>query len=512
MSKPTPVHFPELVTYEHSSPDPSKTLQVHNPATGTLITTVRVGDASTVAKAVQTSHQAFSKWRWQPPAVRCAMLLRCADELAKNVDELSAILTTENGKPFQDAKAFDLGFLVHSFQYFASLIDKLPTQFHDRGSTVAAVVREPKGVCAGILPFNWPPIHTGGKAAPALAAGNSMILKPGEQAPLTVMRIVEILQGVLPEGLLQAVPGNGPEVPQALLAHDDVRMVSFTGSTNAGRAVSATAAQKLKHVALELGGKNAFVVFEDADLDLAARQALEGALFNKGEACTATARLLVHESVHDAFVARLAAGLRKIRVGDPMDPATHVGPLVSAAQQERVLGYLQLAQDECATIRAQAPPPADPRLRHGYFVRPTLFTGATRRMRIAREEMFGPLLCAVPFAAEDEAVAAVNESPYGLTCAVFTADQARGWRVCRRVDAGCVMLNNYRRNFIGLPFGGVKDSGGAREHCLETLDEWTARKFVAMPSGIGALPEWRAMTDIFGPKEQGDGVDLVGRS
>lgn len=507
-SKPVQLTLPNLLTYKYSSSDPSKTLQIHNPSTGTLLTTLRVGDASTVSRAVKASHRAFSTWRWQPPAVRSAALLQCASALEEHADELATLLTLENGKPFHDARNFDVTFLINVFRYFGSLIDKLPTESFDRGALVANVIREPKGVCVGILPFNWPPIHAGGKAAPALAAGNSFILKPGEQAPLTVMRIVEILETVLPEGLLQAVPGDGVEVPQALMAHEHVKMVSLTGSTGAGRAASAAAAPMLKHVALELGGKNAFVVFEDADLEMAARDALEGALFNKGEACTATARILVHKSVHDEFVARLAAGLENIRVGDGMDSATHVGPLVSAAQKDRVLSYAKSARDEGATVAAQAPLPREPKLMDGYYVQPTLFNNTTRHMRINREEAFGPLLCTMTFSTEDEAVDIVNESPYGLTCVVFTGDQPRGWRVCRRVEAGATFLNNYRRNFLGLPFGGVKDTGSAREHSIDTLDEWSTRKIIQMPSGIGELPEWGAVSEVFGPKKR-KAVDMI---
>lgn len=335
-----------------------------------------------------------------------------------------------------------------------------------------------------------------------MAAGNSVILKPGDQAPLTVMRIVEILQGVLPPGLLQAVPGHGPEVPQALLNNPDVRMVSFTGSTNAGRIVSEMAGERLKHCALELGGKNAFVVCEDADLDAAAKDALEGALFNKGEACTATSRILVHQQVHDKFVGKLAAGLKKIRVGDGMDASTHVGPLVSREQQERVQGYVALAIEEGAKIAAQAPLPADPRLKDGFYIPPTLFKNVSRHMRVAQEEMFGPLATVTPFSTEDEATDIVNESPYGLTCVIYTNSQAGGWRLCRRVEAGCVFLNNYKRNFLGLPFGGIKDSGNAREHWVGTLEEFSTTKVVQWPSGLGDVDGWRATGEVFGTKRK----------
>ena len=261
------LNFPELSIYRYSCKDESKRFAVENPATGKVITTVQAGDAQTVEDAVQASQQAF-KERWRPltPRERSMYLMRCADELEKHLDDLATLLCMENGKPAQDARAFDCNFLVGAFRFFGGLVDKLPSQFYDRGAMYCTVFHEPYGVCCGILPFNWPPIHTGGKLAPALAAGNTMILKPGEQAPLTVMRIIEILETVLPKDVVQIVPGLGAEVPQALITHDLVKMVSFTGSTAAGAAVAKTAAASITPVVLELGGKNAFIVFEDANV------------------------------------------------------------------------------------------------------------------------------------------------------------------------------------------------------------------------------------------------------
>jgi acyl-CoA reductase-like NAD-dependent aldehyde dehydrogenase len=259
--------FPELSTYRYSCKDESKRFAVENPATGKVITIVQAGDAKSVDNAVKASQQAFEE-RWRPltPRERSMYLMRCADELEKHLDDLATLLCMENGKPAQDARAFDCNFLVGAFRFFGGLVDKLPSQFYDRGAMYCTVFHEPYGVCCGILPFNWPPIHTGGKVAPALAAGNTMILKPGEQAPLTVMRIVEILETVLPKDVVQIVPGLGPEVPQALITNALVKMVSFTGSTAGGAAVAKTAAASITPVVLELGGKNAFVVFEDANV------------------------------------------------------------------------------------------------------------------------------------------------------------------------------------------------------------------------------------------------------
>lgn len=384
--------FPDISAYTWSNKDESNRFAVENPATGKTLTTVQAGDASTVQQAVQASQTAFTE-RWRPlaPRERSIYLLRCADELEKNADELATILCLENGKPKQDARMFDVNFLVGVFRFFGSLCDKLPTEFYDRGAMYCTVFHEPYGVCAGILPFNWPPIHTGGKLAPALAAGNTMVLKPAEQAPLTMIKIVEILQTILPKDVVQFVPGLGAEVPQALVTHPLVKMVSFTGSTNAGAAVARSASASITPVVLELGGKNPFIVFEDADFDLAVRDALDGAFFNKGEACTATSRLLVHESLYEKFVTKLAAAVKCIRAGNGMDPKTHVGPQVSRAQQKRILDYIELGKQEGAKVAAQAQLPSDPECKDGFFGPSTLFVDVKEDMRIFKEEMFGTI-------------------------------------------------------------------------------------------------------------------------
>ena len=385
-------NFPELSTYSHSCKDESKRFAVENPATGKVITTIQAGDAKTVDEAVQASQIAFEQ-RWRPlsPRERSMYLMKCAEALDDDLDNLATLLCMENGKPKQDARLFDCNFLVGVFRFFGGLCDKLPSQFYDRGSMYCTVFYEPHGVCCGILPFNWPPIHTGGKLAPALAAGNTMILKPGEQAPLTVLRIVEILQSVLPKDVVQIVPGLGPEVPQALITHPLVQMVSFTGSTAAGKAVAKTAADSITPVVLELGGKNAFIVFEDANFDHAVRDAIEGAFFNKGEACTASSRLLVQQSIYDRFVEKLAAGVKQLKQGNGLDPKTHVGPQVSKAQQKRVLDYIEIGKKEGARLAAQAALPDDPECQDGFFAPVTLFADVKEDMRIAKEEMFGTI-------------------------------------------------------------------------------------------------------------------------
>ncbi|KAK5116867.1 Aldehyde dehydrogenase mpl4 [Meristemomyces frigidus] len=501
--------FPELSTYQWSCKDTTKRFAVENPATGKTITTVQAGDSNTVDQAVQASQTAFAqRWRPLPPRERSTYLLRCADELEKNADDLATLLCQENGKPKQDARMFDINFLIGVFRFFGSLCDKLPSEFYDRGTMYCTVFYEPYGVCCGILPFNWPPIHTGGKLAPALAAGNTMVLKPGEQAPLTMIRIVEILQTVLPQDVVQFVPGLGAEVPQALVTHPLVKMVSFTGSTTAGAAVAKSASASLTPVVLELGGKNPFIVFEDADFDLAVRDALDGAFFNKGEACTATSRILVHQSLYDNFVTKLAAAVQCIRAGNGMDAQTHVGPQVSRAQQKRVNDYIALGKQEGAKIAAQAQMPSDPECKDGFFAPSTLFVDVKEDMRIFKEEIFGTIVTVTSFKDYDDAIRLANLSDYGLTAAVYTRDSLQANRAVRALESGMVWVNNYNRNMLGTPFGGAKHSGYGREHSIETLKEWCCPKTVHHPSGLGEIPKWRGIKDIFGES----GSDVVVRA
>ncbi|KAF3058461.1 Aldehyde dehydrogenase [Daldinia childiae] len=451
--------FPELSVYRYSSNDPSRRFTVTNPATGKILTTVQGGDPATIDAAVRASQVAYEK-RWRPltHAQRSVYLLRCADELEKHLDELSTIICMENGKPFLDAKLFDCGVLVRAFRFFGSLADKLPSAFYDRGPLYTTVIHEPFGVCVGILPFNWPPIFAGSKPAPALAAGNTFILKPGEQA----------LDG------------------------------ASNRSTAAGAAVARTAADSITPVALELGGKNAMTIFEDADFDAAVRTALEGAFFNKGEACTASSRILVQRGIYDKFVEKLAVGVKKIKMGNGLDPTTHVGPQISKVAQQRLLDYITLGVKEGARIAAQAELPSDPECKDGFFIPATLFADVTEDMRIANEEMFGAIVTVTPFDTFDDAVRIANSVEYGLTAIVFTKDQVKANRYVRAVETGMVWVNNYHRNVVGTPFGGVKHSGYGREHCIETLYEFTQPKAVHSPSGIVDIPEWRGVVDIFG--------------
>ena len=462
---------------------------VIEPATGRELARVVAGDAGLVDAAVSDARRAYPAWRDMAPRERGGLLRKVAAVIREHLDELAELEAREVGKPRRDALRFDLSFCHAGYDYFAGLADTLHGEIIDQGPIEARVVYEPYGVVAAILPFNWPPIHFTKKCAPALAAGNVVVVKPGEQAPLTVLRLVELANTVLPPGVLNAVPGVG--AGPALSAHPQVERITFTGATATGRHVLRSAAENLTFATMELGGKNAVMVLEDADLDVALPVVLEGMFYNQGEACTSTARILVHQSLHDEFVVRFGAAAAALVVGDGLDAATDIGPMVNAAQQEKVLAFLRDGLAEGAQIAAQGQVPTAPELADGYWVAPTVLTGVTAEMTIAQEEIFGPIACIMSFADEEEAIAICNGTRYGLTAAICTRDEARAYRIAQRLEVGMVFVNNYmRRSFLGSPFGGQKGSGFGRENAIETLHEFVRSKNIRMPSGRGTIPTW----------------------
>jgi acyl-CoA reductase-like NAD-dependent aldehyde dehydrogenase len=483
-----------------SSTDEAFRFDVINPATGGVLAQVYGAGTAEVDRAVKVAAEAQRSWARRAPAERGAVLRRASLAIAEHMQELAELESAEMGKPVSQALGFDLLAAVGLFDFFGGLVHAVTGDVRNQGPTMDVTEHHPFGVVASIIPFNWPPIHTAGKAAPALAMGNAMVIKPGEQAPLTVMRLVDIVSSVLPDDVLHVVPGDGA-VGAALASHPLVRKISFTGAPATGTAVAKSAADNLIPTVLELGGKNPLIVFEDADLDAAVRGIVEGGFFNQGEACTAASRALVHRDVYEEVVKRVGAAVAKFVVGNGADPRTHVGPLVTQAQQKRVLDYLRIGQEEGARIAARADLPTDPELANGFFVPPTLFVDVKPDMRIAQEEIFGPVVSMIPFDDEAAAVQIANGTPFGLVASVYTSDHQRGVRVGRQLDAGVVMVNHYHRAGIGVPFGGVKHSGYGREHTLETLREWTYTKTLRLPYGEGSVPEWDALSDVFAAGE-----------
>jgi betaine-aldehyde dehydrogenase len=468
---------------------------VENPATGQTVTVVQGTGADELDQAVRAAHAAHLQWKRRPARERGRYLRRIAEVVRANADEIAALESLEMGKPITQARNFDVEAAIAIFEYFASAVEVLPSGARDYGPVLDVTTLEPYGVIAGIIPFNWPPIHTAGKVAPALAVGNAVVLKPPEQTPSVVLRMVELIQSVLPERVVHAVPGRG-DVGAALAGHRLVGKVSFTGSPRTGAAVLRTAAGNLTPTLMELGGKNPLVVFDDANLHEALLAAVDGGFFNQGEACTASSRILVQDNIYAKFEEKLCAAVGRLRVGEGADPATDVGPLVTRAQQKRVLDCLRIGVAEGARIAAQAPLPEDPRLADGFYVAPTVLTDVTPGMRVAREEIFGPVVTLIRFTDEDEAVRIANATPFGLVAAVFTADSDRALRVSRRIRAGAVFVNNYHRVAIGTGFGGVGHSGFGREHAQETLADYGYTKTIRLAANREELPYWSAAARV----------------
>lgn len=479
-----------------SSADAEDVFTVDNPSTGLPIARVHGCNAAGVDGAVKKAHEVWeSKWRHTTPLERARLLCKCADIVEQHLEELARLEAEEMGKPFLQAKG-DVTFCINNFRQFGGLAHNLPSHVMQQGPVLSVSTLEPFGVVGGIVPFNWPPIHTSGKVAPALAVGNCIVVKPPEQNPFTIMRLVELFNTILPEGVVTVLPGMG-KTGAAIAAHPLIKMLSFTGSPSTGAMVQKTAAVNHTPTLMELGGKNPLIIFADADLETAAKDAIEAAFYNQGEACTAASRILVHRSLHQALVERLQKAVAKLKVGDPQDLHTHVGPLVTKAQQQRVLEYIDIGLREGAVIAAQAPIPDEERLRGGYWVKPTLFTGVTPAMRIAKEEIFGPVTVVIPFDSYEEAIAIANDTDFGLVCSVYSQNFETCWKASRDVQAGMFYINNYWRNSVGTPFGGVKASGHGREHYYDTLREFGYMKTTKLKTGLSPVPQWFAVNDVF---------------
>lgn len=465
------------------------TFEVVEPSTATAIATVVCADDALVDRAVRSARAALPAWRDLSGRQRGAYLKQVAERIRAHADELGELVSRENGKPKRDALANDVAFSSNCFEFFAGLGDSLPGEIIDQGPIETRVVYEPYGVVACILPFNWPPIHFAKKGAPALITGNTVVIKPGEQAPLTVLRLVEIANEVLPPGVLNAVPGL--TAGAALAGHPGVERISFTGATATGRRVLETAAQNLTYATMELGGKNALIVFRDADLDLAVTVSIEAMFYNQGEACTSTARILVQDAVYDTFLEKFTAAATALVVGDGLDAHTDIGPMVDARHRDRVLDYLQTALDEGARIVGQGTVPTEAPYTDGYWVPPTVLADVAPDSTVGQEEIFGPIALLMRYHTLDEAVEIANGTAYGLTAAMITRDEAAAWHIAQRLEAGMVFVNNYmRRSFLGSPFGGQKGSGFGRENAPETLHEFVRSKAVRFRSGRGEVPVW----------------------
>jgi betaine-aldehyde dehydrogenase len=460
-----------------------ETFETRNPATGEVLATVDVAAPADVDRAVAAATEGFDTWSALTGTERGRILRRAADLLRDHNDELARLEVLDTGKPIAEAAGVDVTSAADCLEYYAGVAPTLHGHHYDLGGDFAYTRREPLGVCGGIGAWNYPLQIAAWKSAPALACGNAMVFKPAELTPLTAQRLAEIYgKAGVPDGVFNVVHGDA-RTGRALVAHPGVAKVSLTGEVGTGRAVMADAAATLKHVTLELGGKSPLVVFDDAEMGRAVTLALAANFFTQGEVCSNGTRVFVHESLHDEFVERVAARTRALRIGDPLDPATQVGALISPEHHERVLGFVTAAQAAGARLVCGGRRPDDPTLAAGNFLEPAVFADCTDDMALVREEIFGPVMAVLSFADEDEVVARANDTPYGLAAGVVTADLARGHRVAAALEAGTVWINAYNLTPIEVPFGGVKQSGIGRENSLAAVEHYTQLKSVYVATG-----------------------------
>jgi acyl-CoA reductase-like NAD-dependent aldehyde dehydrogenase len=478
----TPRKYQLFIDGKWVDAESGKTFETPNPATGETLAEVAEADKADVDKAVAAARRAFEgKWGKMSARDRGRLLYKLSQLIEEHSAELAALETADNGKPIRESSYVDLPQVVENFEYFAGYATKIEGEtIPVPGQMFNYTLREPLGVCGQIIPWNFPLLMAAWKLAPALAAGNTIVLKPAEQTPVNAMELGKLIQEAgFPDGVVNIVPGYGETAGAALASHPGIDKIAFTGSTEVGKIVAREAAQNLTKVSLELGGKAPNIIFADADIEQAVNGAMMGIFFNQGQVCCAGSRLFLAEEIKDEFLERFKEKAQKIKVGNPMDKGTHMGPQVSEEQLNRIKGYVDIARGEGATVLTGGEPPQlDEAFQKGYFFQPTIFGEVKNQMRVAQEEIFGPVTCAITFKDEEDLIKQANETVYGLSAGLWTRDITRAHRFAKEVHAGVIWINTFNMFNAASPFGGYKQSGYGREMGKHALDLYTQIKSV----------------------------------
>jgi acyl-CoA reductase-like NAD-dependent aldehyde dehydrogenase len=487
MSSPEPVQttprrYQLFIDGQFVDADSGKTFTSPNPATGETFAEVAEADKSDIDKAVAAARKALEgKWSKMSARDRGRMIYKLSQLIEAHASELAELETMDNGKPIKESTYIDLPGVVENFEYFAGWCTKIEGEtIPVPGQMFNYTLREPVGVCGQIIPWNFPLLMAAWKLAPALAAGNTIVLKPAEQTPVTSLELAKLIQEAgFPDGVVNIVPGFGETAGAALASHPGIDKIAFTGSSEVGKIIAKAAAENLTKVSLELGGKAPNVIFADADMDQAVNGAMMGIFFNQGQVCCAGSRVFIEESVKEEFLGRFKEKADKIKVGDPMDKSTSMGPQVSMEQLNRIKSYVAIARDEGATVFAGGgQPELEGAFKNGYFFQPTIFSEVNNSMRVAQEEIFGPVSCAITFKNDDDLLQQANDTMYGLSAGIWTRDITRAHRFAKAVKAGTVWINTYNMMNAASPFGGYKQSGYGREMGKHALELYTQVKSV----------------------------------